>query len=203
VKRHAPALLAASLGLLPACRSENVLHRLDPSWGRMQVQPRYDAYADSPFFDDHSAMRTPPEGTRPYEPAPRAEALTDGTESGVEVTAFPVPLTLPLLERGHTAFDVVCAACHGVAGDGNSVAAGFMARRPPSLTEARIEALPPGRVYRVIRDGYGLMPAYATHLDVEERWAVAAYVRALQRSRHAVAARLPAPLSGELGRSVP
>jgi mono/diheme cytochrome c family protein len=203
VKRLALAVATACLGVVPACRSENVVRRLDPSLGRMQVQPRYDPYAESPFFADRSAMRAPPAGTEPYSLAPRNDALTDGSENGKDVTAIPLPLTLSLVERGQADFDVVCAACHGVAGDGDAVVAGFMARKPPPLTETRVRALAPGALYRVIRDGYGLMPAYGTHLDVAARWAVVAYVEALERSRHAVAARLPPDAASALARSTP
>ena len=196
-------LLAAScLVGLPACRSENTLHELDFSWNRMQVQPRYEAYRESKFFEDESAMRTPPRGTEPYATTPEDAAVTDGVVAGHELTTIPLSVTMQLLDRGRTQFDIVCAACHGVAGDGNSIPAHYMGRKPPSLAEARVRALPSGRIYEIIRDGYGLMPSYATHFDARDRWAVVAYVRALQRSRHAVLAHLPDELAAELRRRV-
>ncbi len=91
-----------------------------------------------------------------------------------------------------------CAACHGLAGDGDSPVARNMAlRKPPSLHEPRIRALPAGRLYAVVRDGYGLMPSYAEELSVGERWAVVAYVRALQLSQGARLAELPPELRSE------
>lgn len=188
---------------LPACRTSNVWHDLDFSWNRMQIQPRYQPYRESRFFADETAMRTPPAGTRPYSTVPANDAISDGTMDGRDVDTVPVPVTMTLLERGRMQFDIICAACHGPAGDGDTVAARFMERRPPSLTEIRVRLLPDGRLYKIVRDGYGVMPSYATHLDVTDRWAVVAYVRALERSRHAVAARLPAPVSAELRRSAP
>jgi mono/diheme cytochrome c family protein len=108
------------------------------------------------------------------------------------VTHIPVPVTTALLARGRERFDVVCATCHGVTGTGESIVAEKMAfRRPPSLHLASTRAYPPGRLYAIVKDGYGLMPAYASMLDVEERWAIVAYVRALWLSRAASVATLP------------
>lgn len=164
----------------------------------MQVQPRYGAYAANRFFGDGMAMRKPPEGALAYSAAAEDAPCLDGRASGQYVTSFPVPIDRPLLEAGRVQFDVICAACHGVLGDGDSIVATFMERRPPSLHEPRIRELPPGRIYEVIREGYGFMPSYATHLNAKDTWAVVAYVRALQRSQHAVVARLPEFIADEL-----
>jgi mono/diheme cytochrome c family protein len=197
------ALGVATLSALSSCRTENVAHRPDFSWNRMIVQPRYDPYGSSAFFADGKAMRTPPRGTEPFSRSRKDEALSEGAVADAPVDAFPLPVTLALVRRGRTQFEIICAACHGVAGDGNSVPARFMARRPPSLYEARTLELPLGRIYGVIRDGYGLMPAYRTHLSVRDRWAVVAYVRALARSRHALVANLPPYVAAELARNAP
>ncbi|HVU05925.1 MAG TPA: cytochrome c [Polyangiaceae bacterium] len=183
-------LLVPAITLLPGCRTENVLRRLDPSWNRMQVQPRYDPYGESPFFPDRMTMREPPAGTSPHrEPEERGAAPGEG---------FPVPITRRLLLRGRGEFETRCAPCHGPAGDGRSVVARFMARKPPAFDEARLRVLSPARIEAVIRDGYGFMPAYRAEMTPDDRWAVVAYVRALQRSRHAVVVRLPANLKREL-----
>jgi mono/diheme cytochrome c family protein len=204
VRVSSTLLVGACLGLVPACRAENTLHRLDFSWNRMQIQPRYDAYRSSEFFADRSAMRMPPEGTRAYAASPALDdAIADGTVAGRDVPTIPLPVTHELLQRGQAEFQIICAACHGLAGDGDSVPARFMARRPPSLAEASVRELPDGQLYKILRDGHGLMPGYASHLNVEERWAVVAYVRALDRSRHAVVARLPKDIASALRRSAP
>jgi mono/diheme cytochrome c family protein len=94
---------------------------------------------------------------------------------------------------------VVCALCHGLAGDGDSIIAGKMGQRaPPSLHEPRLRALEASAIYRVVRDGYGLMPRYAEHLSPRERWAVVAYVRALQLSQGLPLADAPEPLRRRL-----
>jgi mono/diheme cytochrome c family protein len=195
--------IVVALSCLPGCRSRNVFRRLDFSWNRMQVQPRYDPYAGSRFFSDGKAMREPVLGTEPYSTTLVDAAIETGMSNGAYVSGFPLPVTSELVERGRAEFEIICAACHGAAGDGDSVVAGFMARKPPSFEERRLRELPNGRIYQVIGEGYGLMPAYGTHLDVRDRWAVVAFVRALERSRHAVARELPPDLAGELARSVP
>jgi mono/diheme cytochrome c family protein len=109
---------------------------------------------------------------------------------GKPLAASPVPVTAALLARGRARFDTFCAACHGVLGDGESqVALNMSMRRPPSLHQYRDVA--DGYIFRVISSGFGLMPSYAAALPVEDRWAVVAYVRALQLSQHATLDQLP------------
>jgi mono/diheme cytochrome c family protein len=166
----AAALLAAS------CHPDDV----DP----MQRQPKLMPYGTSDLFADGRSMRTPPPGTIPRE--------RDLAEAQPEVTPA-------LLALGRARFDVVCAACHGIAGDGDSVVAGKMElRRPPSLHEPRIRDLDAPAIYRVISEGYGLMPRLSTHLAPRERWAVVAYVRALQLSQRLPLADAPDPIRKQL-----
>ncbi len=186
--------------LLASCRSEHVFRRIDPSFNRMQVQPRSDPYDESRLFSDGSTMRAPPEGTRPYASTPADPLVVTGRCGAAPVDSLPVPLTRSLLERGRGRFGVFCAPCHGVLGDGDSVVATHMARRPPSLHEARIRALADGNVFGVVTDGYGFMPGYRAELSSEDRWAVVAYVRALERSRHAPMAELPPDIAHEAER---
>jgi len=159
---------------------------------RMVVQPRYTAYGGSDFFDDGRAMRVPPPGTVPRDAAPRDLLAGEiGAEAG-DVERIPVALTPELLRVGRARFDVFCAVCHDVLGNAASpVAERMQLRPPPSLHTERIRAFPPGRLYRIIRDGYGLMPPYGAELSGEERWAVVAYVRALQLSQAARIDQLP------------
>jgi mono/diheme cytochrome c family protein len=116
-------------------------------------------------------------------PADRIEvspALGQGMVDNVYVDKNPVLLTTAFVEMGQRKFDVFCAPCHGVLGNGVSVVAQKMAlRRAPSLVADRIRDFPDGRIFRVITDGYGLMPKYSQELEVVERWAIVAYVRAL------------------------
>jgi mono/diheme cytochrome c family protein len=137
----------------------------------------------------YHGMRTPPAGTVPRE---------------AELDESPPRITRELIDLGQTTFDRTCAACHGQAGDGDSVVADKMAVRPaPSLLDEENRERPAAEIEQVIRDGYGLMPAYRSHLTLRERWATVAYLRALQLSQGVPVAQLPPPLRSELERSAP
>jgi mono/diheme cytochrome c family protein len=167
----APAALCI-LGASGACDDRQALHAPDPTLARMLSQRRAD-----PF--EPGVMRTPPPGTLPH----------DDADDGEDAPA--PPLTRDLLALGRGRFDRFCAPCHGVAGDGVSVVAEKMLhRRPPSLHEARLRTMTRAELADVVTRGYGLMPGYADALPPRERWAVAAYVEALQLSRRAPVALL-------------
>jgi mono/diheme cytochrome c family protein len=176
---RAAALLLLALTACP---------RLDP----MQRQPKYRAYQASEAYPDGLAMRHPPEGTVPWAAAPlAAPAVATGLgPDGRPLDRAPVAPTAALLARGRARFNVTCAACHGILGDGESqVALNMSLRRPPSLHAYRDVA--DGHIYRVVTNGFGLMPSYAADLSVDDRWAVVAYVRALQLSQHATLEQAP------------
>jgi mono/diheme cytochrome c family protein len=181
-------LAAAALPLLlAAC----------PSWDPMQRQQKYKAYQTSEYHADGLAMRTPPAGTVPFhgvgDPAVQAGTGPDGKP----VAVAPVPPTPRLLALGRKRFDIHCAVCHGVLGDGESqVALNMSQRRPPSLHLYR--DVPDGYLYQVISLGFGLMPSYAADLSPEERWGVVLYLRALQLSQHAAVDQLPAAARSRL-----
>jgi mono/diheme cytochrome c family protein len=187
------ALLAFAIA---ACDNGNAT----PDWSRMITQPKLLPYGETELFADQRAMRPVPAGTVPRgwiaDPARR----TGRTDAG-EVTDVPLPVTRALLERGRQRFTIACATCHGTAGDGvSAVARNMQRRRPPSLYEPRIVALTPGALYRVIVDGYGLMPSYAKLLEPDDRWAVIAYVRTLALSRTARLDALPPAIRDEAAR---
>jgi mono/diheme cytochrome c family protein len=160
--------------------------RLDP----MQRQQKYKAYQASEHHPDGLAMRHPPAGTVAYRSSLDPAVATGLGPDGRPVATVPLELSAATLARGRTRFEIICAACHGVLGDGESqVALNMSLRRPPSLHAYR--DVPDGHVFRVITHGFGLMPSYAPDLSVEDRWAVVAYVRALQLSQHAKLEQLP------------
>ncbi len=173
-------LAAPLLLLLAACP------RLDPMWD----QPKVKAYKASKYYPDGLAMRAPPAGTVPHR-APIEPAVATGRgPDGRPLPVAPVATTAELLARGRARFDVTCAVCHGVLGDGESqVALNMSLRKPPSLHQFR--DLADGYIYQVISEGFGLMPSYAAELSVQDRWAVVAYVRALQLSQHATLEQVP------------
>jgi len=166
---------------------------------RMLDQHKAEPFEASPFFADGQAMRAPPAGTVPTTRLTGPVELRSGRNaSGEYVSTLPVPLDAALLERGQDRFRIFCRTCHGALGDGQSpVAENMKLRRPPSLHEPRIRDFPPGRIFRVVTDGYGLMPSHADALDVRDRWAVVAFVRALQLSQSVPLAELPQTLRTE------
>lgn len=179
---------------LACCACEGVLP--EPDLERMSEQPKYLPYAPCRWFPDGRAMRPPPAGTIPHDGPTFSTAVATGRAAGVtagrDLDRVPIPVDRELLERGRARFDIHCAACHGPRGDGRSpVALAMDLRRPPSLIDPPLSDLPPGRLFRVAGEGYGLMPGYAGQLDVVERWAIVAYLGALSLSQSAPLDRLP------------
>jgi mono/diheme cytochrome c family protein len=154
----------------------------------MERQPKLLPYAASDLSPLGQAMRVPPAGA-----VPRERDLDAREPSGAA-------LTVELLALGRARFEVACALCHGLAGDGDSVVATKVGQRPPpSLHEPRIRALSAEAIHTVVREGYGLMPRASSHLTLRERWAVVAYVRALQVSQTLALADAPEPVRSRLG----
>jgi mono/diheme cytochrome c family protein len=175
-----PALAAVAVLALAGCP------RLDP----MQRQQKVKAYQASPYWADGLGMRAPPEGTVPHGQLLPLEVATGLGPDGKAVGLVPIAIDAKLLSRGRARFDVTCAVCHGVLGDGESqVALNMSLRRPPSLHAYR--DVPDGHIFRVVSEGFGLMPSYAAELSVEDRWAIVAYVRALQLSQYATLDQVP------------
>jgi mono/diheme cytochrome c family protein len=168
-----PALLALAL-LAAGCDV------LDP----MMVQQKVKPYRPSDFYEDGIPMRPAPAGTVAREdhlPAPVATGLGPDDRP---LAVSPLPVTRQALETGRKQYEIVCGACHGLLGDGDSPVARNMSLKPPSSLHLKV-GNPDGYFYGVITKGFGVMPSYASHLTVEERWAVVAYLRALQLSQRA------------------
>lgn len=156
----------------------------------MEEQPKYLSYRGSSFFEDGRAMRDPPPGTVPRERRGRGLLLLTGRQANGEYAQeLPLALTVELAGRGQQAFEIHCATCHGLLGDGDSFVARKMALSPPPSVFRR-EA-PPGYFFTVISEGFGLMPAYKDTLEPEERWAVVGYLRALRLSQSARLEEVP------------
>lgn len=184
-------LLLASLGLSlggSGCSCGD-LHSSD-ILQRMEVQYKYLPYQENNLFADGRAMRVPPEGTVPKERPVGYPGVATGLVAGALVENVPLPVTADLLGRGKKKFEIVCATCHGLVGNGDSMVADNMPTRlPPSLIA--LSDKPAGFLYQAITLGYGLMPSFSGEIPVEDRWAVVAYVRALQLSQNAKLTQLP------------
>jgi mono/diheme cytochrome c family protein len=178
------SLVLLSLGL-PGCRSE------------MYDQPRYKPYAPSELFDDGTSARPLEAGTvarrDPREPAiASSELFTTGKTAGKLAESLPFPVDELVLKRGQDRFQIFCTPCHGELGDGQ----GMIVRRgfnpPPTFHSDEMRNQPLGHFFDVITRGHGTMYSYASRIPPRDRWAIAAYIRALQLSQYAVASDLSA-----------
>jgi mono/diheme cytochrome c family protein len=187
-------LALATLVLLPAC---TVLPPLDLQ--RMISQDRFQVWDRSPYLPDEQELQAPPEGAIARDAPFLDPAMETGIEGGAYLAAIPMTLTRDLVVAGKARFETFCAPCHGIRGNGVSVAAMNMdLRRPPAIAGRAGRALPAGRIYQVIREGYGLMRPYAEDLpSAEERWSVVAYLRALEISQGANLDTLPSSVREE------
>lgn len=197
--RCLPFVLSITLVTPIGCDNTQSIHPIDPGLERMLRQPRVDPYEGSDFYTDGRAMREPPAGTVPRDRSLGPAVLRYGVEKGAYALQIPIPVTRAMLALGRERFEAICAACHGILGDGQSaVAEDMQLRRPPSLIALPIRDYPPGRIFETASQGYGLMPSYADLLPLEERWAVVAYLRALQLSQHARIDTLPTEIQTRL-----
>jgi mono/diheme cytochrome c family protein len=194
MKRALTLLLASAA--VTGCIDEDLIN---PMAAR---QDKVLAYSESDFYADGLGMREPPQGTVPRERIVLNPALATGKLTGADgkeayVTTFPLKVDRPLIALGKKRFDITCATCHGPVGDGDSIVAHQMSLRPPPSLHNYIDR-PPGYIYEVITKGFGLMASYAGELPVRERWAVVAYLRALQLSQATPLAKAPPEAQSKL-----
>jgi mono/diheme cytochrome c family protein len=153
----------------------------------MDFQDRFNAQEENPFFADNRAMRTPVEGTIARGNLKDNSALFEGVaENGNFVEEIPFELTRAFLYRGKERYDIFCTPCHGGTGNGQGIVmtGGYGYVPAPTYHSERSRNLPDGEIYSAITNGIRNMPSYATQIPVEDRWAIVAYVRALQRSQY-------------------
>lgn len=171
-------LLAGLCLLLPAlgCRQD------------MHDQPKYEAYEASDFFLDGRASRAPVPGTVARGWLREDAHLYRGIgPDGQFATDFPMPVDAALLARGHERFDIYCSPCHGRTADGEGMIVRRGFKQPQSFHQPRLRQVAVGYFFDVMTNGFGEMSSYAAQVPVEDRWAIAAYIRALQLSRAAPA----------------
>ncbi|GAB4237374.1 MAG: hypothetical protein Kow00109_11320 [Acidobacteriota bacterium] len=161
----------------------------------MHDQPRYESYEASDFFEDGSAGRIPPRGTVAQGELFADELLYTGKLNGQDADVLPFPVTRELLDRGQERFNIFCSPCHDRAGTGHGIIVERGMKQPPSLHILRLREAPIGHFFDVITNGYGEMFSYASRIPPRDRWAIAAYIRALQLSQNAATDELtPADL---------
>jgi mono/diheme cytochrome c family protein len=187
----------------------------------MQDQPKVKPLRGATFFADGLGSRQPIEGTIPrgYLRADNTELYT-GKKSGVatataqqqtsgtqqpanaqqtsfpdDIDYFPIPVNKEIVERGRSRYDIFCSACHGMTGNGDGMIVRRGFRRAASFNDDRLRQAPVGHFFDAITNGWGAMPSYAPQIPVQDRWAIIAYIRALQASQqnYAAASASPAP----------
>ena len=164
----------------------------------MHNAPRVDPYEETDAFPDGRGMRPLPEGTVARGHLNEDELMFTGKVNGQLVDQFPFPVTRDVLERGHDRFNVYCSPCHGRTAEGNGMIVQRGFRQPPSYHEERLRNAPVGYFFDVMTHGFGAMQDYAAQLPVADRWAIAAYIRALQLSQRAGMDDVPADHRADL-----
>lgn len=187
-----------------------------PRAPRMRAQQRLKPFEESSFFGDERSMRRPPEETIPRAtpaedpafswgrtrlPSPgeepellplEARQTAQSDEKTRYIDRIPIEISEKLLYRGQNRFDIYCALCHGGAGDARGIIPRHGFPRPPTFHSTRLREAPDGYLFNVITLGYGMMYDYADRITPADRWAIVAYIRALQFSQHARAGALGA-----------
>jgi len=164
----------------------------------MYNQPKYEPFEKSDFFADGRANRLPVPGTVAQGDIATNPHLSEGRVNGNIASTYPFEITRDVLNRGKARFQIYCTPCHNQSGDGLGmvVKRGFM--QPPSLHIERLRKVPVGHFFNVITNGIGNMSAYNVQIPPEDRWAITAYVRALQFSQNARESDVPAPMRAKL-----
>ncbi len=180
-KRLAFLCAAACLPFLAGCRQD------------MADQPKNTPLSPSSFFEDGRSERPLIDNT-----VPRGSLADDALFVPKDSNVFPLPLTMDLMDRGQERFKIFCTPCHGLQGDGNGMVVMRGMKRPPTYHQPRLREVPNGYIFDVITNGFGQMQGYSAQIPPRDRWAIVAYVRALQLSRNAPASELPEDLRQKL-----
>ncbi len=194
---RAPARIAGTRGARAAVLAAGLALLLTACGNNMADQPKLQALEASPYFPGGGAL--PPVGdTVSREVGAIDPVFFTGQQGGALATELPIELSVELLQRGQERYDIYCAVCHGYtgAGDGMIVTRGFPA--PTSFHAERLLAQPVGYFFNAATNGFGRMYGYASRIPPEDRWAISAYVKALQLSQNATQDDVPAAILHEI-----
>ena len=169
----------------------------------MSLQPRSSPMTRSNFFADQRSERPVVDGTAAHNQKSLNDPLNTGQENGQEVANTPLPVTMGLLQRGRDRFDIYCSPCHSRLGNGEGIVVQRGFAHPPSYHSDRLRSAPDGHFFGVITEGFGRMWSYANRVEVADRWAITAYIRALQLSQSAPLADVPPTEQQQLLRTNP
>ena len=158
---------------------------------KMADQARYDPLEPSDFFEDGMSARPRVPGTVARGEISGNPFFDTGKINGQLSDGYPMAVTLDVINRGHERYDIYCAQCHGRVGDGNGMIPARGYRRPPSFHTETLRNAPSGHFFDVMTNGFGAMPPYKNHVPPADRWAIAAYIKALQLSHRATITDVP------------
>lgn len=181
--RRSPRQRAA--GLVLACLS---VFSLAGCRQDMHNQPKFDQQRGTSFYADGRSVRPQVQNSVARGQLDASSYLMTGFDGGKEGDGMPMPVDLALLQRGQERYNIYCSACHSRVGNGGGIVVQRGYRPAGNFHTDRLRAAPLGHFYNVISNGYGSMPDYSAQLTVAERWAVVAYIRALQLSQSATPA---------------
>ena len=190
-RRGGLILIASLLLATAACRQD------------MHNTPTAQPLRESLFSKDVSTSRVTVAGTVARGTLQDDAGFFTGKESGAASNALPFALTAQVLDRGEERFNIYCTPCHGLSGRGDGMIVRRGYRQPPSFHVDRLQSAPIGHFYDVMTNGFGAMPDYRAQIAPRDRWAIAAYVRALQLSQRATAADIPADERQKLAQPAP
>jgi mono/diheme cytochrome c family protein len=185
MSRRTLLLALAALFAVAGCRQD------------MHDQAKYEPFERNPFFDDQRSSRALIEGTVARGQGEQDSAFYHGMADGAVVETIPLAIDRALLERGQDRFNIYCSPCHDRVGTGNGMIVQRGYKQPVSFHEPRLRGIPDGYFFQAITNGFGVMPSYAAQVPVRDRWAIVAYIRALQLSQSAEAKDLT---DGDLSR---
>jgi hypothetical protein len=157
----------------------------------MHDQPRYENFEESAFFEDRLSARLPVADTVARGQLQLDQHLYNGRINGDFAETFPFTVTLEVLEQGRERYDIYCSPCHGLVGDGQGIITEYGLRAPDSFHTPELRAEAPGYYFDLITYGTRVMPSYASRIRPEDRWAIVAYIRALQLSQSAGLSDVP------------
>lgn len=165
----------------------------------MANQPRYDPLEPSNFFEDGMSARPRVAGTVARGEISTNPFLDTAKIGGKYGDGYPFPVTKELIDDGQVRFNIYCAPCHGRLGDGNGMIPSRGYRRPPSYHTQALRTSTTGHFFDVITNGFGSMPPYGAMVPPKDRWAIIAYIRALQLSQNATMNDVPEGARAQLG----
>jgi hypothetical protein len=162
----------------------------------MADQPKYKPLEPTDFFVDGRSERPIIENTVAH-----GSIDDDALYISKDSNAFPLELTPELMQRGKERYGIFCTPCHGIQGDGNGMVAMRGMKHPPTYHSERLRKVPNGYLFDVVTNGFGAMLSYSAQIPPRDRWAIIAYIRALQLSRNAPVSELPSDLRNKLNNS--